>query len=101
MNNKFPKESSVLQTIKINELLGGAESYYTLNDIMNILPESITINEHRGDMFISNYEISYFSVDPKFKINLICSFNIPLNGNIYDAFIDAIIYMQNNSILDV
>lgn len=88
--NKFPNCSSVEQTVKLNELLGGNESYYTLSDVFKFTPSSIEIDGHRGDRFISDFEISYSNVDSNFKLSLIKVYQIPLDGDIYDAFISCL-----------
>ena len=48
MNTKFPSFSSVEQTQKINELLGACESYYTVSDVFQYLPNEIEYCGKRG-----------------------------------------------------
>lgn len=96
--SKAPACSNKEQTIKINEILGADESYYTLTDVFNLLPESIEISGMRGDLFISHTEISYSSLQGDWKLKLVLSFPTPINGNVFDSFIKALEHFKTHPI---
>lgn len=81
MNNTFPSEIGHYYrpdlAIKIAKELGhinvtdpdferGCLSY-NVTDIFNILPSSITYNEHRGNLAVTSVDISYFSINSAWK----------------------------------
>lgn len=108
MNNKFPKHASREQSIKILNLIRGYEANipdtfkvipFEIGDIFSYLPHDITFNGHRGDLAITSVDISYFSVGSSWEHILIHFESIPIGGNIYDAFIKMLEWLDENNLL--
>ena len=94
--NVFPLYSSTEQTIHINELLGAQEPYYTLNDVMRLLPQDITYNDKRGYLSVSAITLSYTSLNAEYKVNVVRSENLMSNKDIYDGFIAMLNFLESN-----
>ena len=92
--NVFPEHSSTEQTVHINELLGAQEPYYTLNDVMRILPQDITYNGTRGYLSLSAIALSYTSINSEYKVNVVWSENLMPNKDVYDAFIKILTFLE-------
>jgi len=90
-NSSFPKYSSREQTIRINELLGANESYYTVYDVVR-LPQDIEYRGTRGYVSFSHLGIDYTSVDNNWVIK-ICYSTTGVGKNIYDFFIDVLKFL--------
>ena len=106
MNKNFPSWSMMHQASKIYwELNPNAKDIddmphaYTLSDIFNLLPNSITYNGHRGDLSVSTVDIAYFSIDGDWKHVLVHHEPIPIDGDIYDAFYNMIVWLKNNNLM--
>ena len=93
---------------KIHELLFGKdesmfyERYgpsFNLRDIFKYLPEQITYNGHRGDLAVTPMDISYFSIGGGWEHILVHFENIPVGGNIYDAFYKMLVWLKENNLL--
>lgn len=94
--NVFPEHSSTGQTVHINELLGAQEPYYTLNDVMRILPQDITYNGTRGYLSVSAITLSYTSLNTDYKVNVVRSENLMPNKDVYDGFIAMLNFLESN-----
>ena len=94
--NVFPLYSSIEQTIHINELLGAQEPYYTLNDVMRLLPQDITYNGTRGYLYVSAITLSYTSLNAEYKVNVVRSESLMSNKDIYDGFIGMLNFLESN-----
>ena len=94
--NIFPKYSSKEQTAHINELLGAQEPYYTLNDVMRLLPHDITYNGTRGYLSVGAISLSYTSLNHEDKVNVVWSEILIPNKDIYDGFIEILIFLERN-----
>lgn len=94
--NVFPVFSSTEQTAHINELLGAQEPYYTLNDVMRLLPQDITYNGTRGYLSLSAITLSYTSLNSEYKVNVVWSENLMPNKDVYDAFIAMLNFLEQN-----
>lgn len=97
MNKQFPSFSSVEQTQKINELLGACESYYTVSDLFQYLPNEIEYRGQTGYLTIDNYDLSWVSYDGGTNsLNIAHTIPMPigLDTNIFDVFIQAIEFVQ-------
>ena len=92
--NVFPLHSSTEQTAHINELLGAQESYYTLNDVMRLLPQDITYNGTRGYLSLSAIALSYTSLNSEYKVNVAWSESLMPNKDVYDVFIAMLIFLE-------
>lgn len=92
--NVFPICSSIEQTAHINELLGAQETYYTLNDVMRLLPQDITYNGTRGYLSLSAIALSYTSINSEYKVNVVWSENLMPNKDVYDAFIKILTFLE-------
>ena len=92
--NVFPVCSSIEQTIHINELLGAQEPYYTLNDVMRLLPHDITYNGTRGYLSVGAISLSYTSLSSDYKVNVLWSENLMPNKDVYDAFIKILTFLE-------
>ena len=110
MKEKFPENCSLEQGNKIVSILNisysGDEDFerhelpkFNVTDIFRYLPNSITFNDHRGDLCVSSVDIAYFSIGGDWKHILIHHEPIPLSGDIYDAFINMIIWLKENKII--
>lgn len=106
MNKKFPSWSSMNQAAKIYKILNPEANdiddmpkAYTVSDIFNLLPESITYKNIRGDLSVTPFDITYFSLDSDWKMNLVYSQQIPINGDIYDAFYNIIVWLKENNLM--
>lgn len=94
--NVFPVCSSVEQTVHINELLGAQEPYYTLNDVMRLLPHDITYNGTRGYLSVGAISLSYTSLSSDYKVNVLWSENLMPNKDVYDGFIGMLNFIERN-----
>ena len=94
--NVFPLYSSIEQTVHINELLGAQEPYYTLNDVMRLLPQDITYNGTRGYLYVSAITLSYTSLNAEYKVNVVRSESLMSNKDIYDGFIGMLNFLESN-----
>lgn len=97
-SDKFPREASEKQVIEINKIVSSNKLCYDLKEVIDMLPRELYINGVRGDMFISNTEISYSSIDSNCRHNLLKSFEIPMNGDFYDAAIELLKYFYDVAI---
>ena len=104
MKNKFPL-STISKNVYdnradiINELLNVENNVYQVGDIFTYLPHSITYNGHLGDIYVSAVDIAYFSIDGDWKHVLVHHEPIPLNGDVYDAFIAMIKWLKENDLM--
>jgi hypothetical protein len=94
MNTKFPSFSSVEQTQKINELLGACESYYTVSDIFQYLPNEIEHHGKRGYLTLSHISISYIYLDQNFVTHVVAQDNMMPNKDVYDSFIGMLEFLE-------
>ena len=94
--NIFPKYSSTEQTAHINELLCKQEPYYTLNDVMSLLPQDITYNGTRGYLSVSEISLSYTSLNHEDKVNVVWSEILIPNKDVYDGFIEILKFLERN-----
>ena len=109
MNNKFPRFASKEQTIKILSIINNEDlsklsdrisiNNITIGDIFNYLPHSITYNGHRGDLSISVVDIAYFSVGGGWEHVLVHFEDIPIGGDVFDAFIKMLEWLKENNLL--
>ena len=106
MNKNFPSLSTMSQAVKIYKALNPAAKNidymphgYTMSDIFRYLPHEITYNNHRGDLCISTVDITYFSIGEGWKHVLVHHEPIPLDGDIYDAFINMIDWLKKNNLM--
>lgn len=99
MNTKFPSFSSVEQTQKINELLGVCESYYTVSDVFQYLPNEIEHNGKRGYLTVDTYSLSWTAYHAQ-QLIIAKTFSMPIgiNTNIFDVFILALEFVINNNL---
>ena len=106
MINKFPGFCSKEQSDKIYELLNNKPrvdtlgGVYSVGDIFKYLPHEITYNEHRGDLAVTICDISYFAVNSDWKHVLVHFEPIPINGDIFDAFILMLGWLKRNNLLN-
>jgi hypothetical protein len=83
------------QVLIINELLEEERDNYYLDDIYNVLPNKITWNGRTGYLKISKYDIVYSSLETELKGQVVVSFSYMIgNLNVFDAFIDAIKFLN-------
>ena len=112
MKEKFPEKIDAYHRVelacKIETELGVPEwdpdferhvPEYNVTDIFNILPHSIEYDGHRGDLCISTMDIAYFSIDGDWKHILVHHEPIPLDGDIYDAFYNMIVWLKKNKLM--
>lgn len=102
MKEKFPKTCSWEQATKIKELLGYDlcnNIVYGIDYIFSILPEEIKYDGHRGDLAITPQDIAYFSIGEGWKHILIHHEDIPIGGDIYDAFISMLSWLKENNLI--
>jgi hypothetical protein len=95
--NKFPEISNYRQTIEINELLGASESYYNLSDVFRILPSELQIGENIAICNYSHLDITYTFTRPPVVECFVRFDMLTDNLDIYDAFIEAIKWLQKNN----
>lgn len=113
MKEKFPEKIGMYHKAElacnIEQMLGTVPSWdqdferhvpeYNVTDIFNILPHSITYNGHRGDLCVSVVDIAYFSIDGDWRHVLVHHEPIPIDGDIYDAFYNMIVWLKNNNLM--
>ena len=105
MKNKFPRYCSLEQAKKIDAVFynnnedGSLVSSYNVGDIFNCLPHSITYDGHRGDLCVTPVDIAYFSVNGDWKHILVHHEPIPLDGDIYDAFLNMAEWLKENNLI--
>lgn len=102
MKEKFPYSSSIKQGQKITEILNldlSIDHSFDISDIFKYLPHSITFNGHRGDLCVSTVDIAYFSIDSDWEHILVHHEPIPIGGDVYDAFIAMIKWLQENNLM--
>lgn len=107
MKDKFPGFCSIKQANKIYELLTdkqreigiGLPVAYNISDIFKYLPHQIIYNDHRGDLSISVCDIAYFSVGGGWEHVLVHFEDIPIGGDIFDAFIKMLEWLKENNLL--
>ena len=113
MKEKFPEKidsmnnpSLVMKLAKVLGHINSADpdfergmSSYKIGDIFKYLPHSITYNEHRGDLSVSPVDIAYFSVGGDWKHILVHHEPIPLDGDIYNAFYNMVIWLKENNLM--
>ena len=101
MKEKFPKFSNPEQSSIIYNALNlkGSNSSFTVGDIFNILPASITFDGHRGDLSVTSVDIAYFSIDGDWKHVLVHHEPIPIGGDIYDAFFNMVVWLKENNLM--
>ena len=92
--NIFPLRSSTEQTVHINEILDAKEPYYTLYDVMRLLPQDITYNGKRGYLSVSSKDLSYTSLDSEFRVNVVWTANLIPNKDVYDGFISMLKFLK-------
>ena len=106
MKEKFPINCSLEQANKISKILyespskgGKWRNSFNIADIFNILPKEITYNGHRGDLSISICDITYFSVGGAWEHVLVHFEDIPIDGDVFDAFIKMLKWLKENNLL--
>lgn len=72
---------------------------YRFSSIFKYLPHSIVYNGHRGDLCVTPVDIAYFSVSGEWKHVLVHYEPIPLDGDIYDAFYNMIVWLKENNLM--
>jgi hypothetical protein len=99
MNTKFPSFSSVEQTQKINELLGACESYYTVSDVFQYLPNEIEHHGKRGYLTVDTYSLSWTAYHAQ-QLIIAKTFSMPIgiDTNIFDVFILALEFVITNNL---
>lgn len=106
--NKFPRFASREQSIKIWNLIRGYDVNVsdsdevirvTVSDIFTYLPKDITYNEHRGDLAVTPVDIAYFSVGGSWEHILVHFEDIPIGGDVYDAFIKMLSWLKDNNLI--
>lgn len=113
MKDKFPEKIDATNNpslvIKIAKELGHINAAdpdfergmpsYKVSDIFKYLPHSIVYNGHRGDLAITTVDVSYFSVGSSWEHILVHYESIPLDGDVYDAFYNMILWLKKNNLL--
>lgn len=106
MKNKFPGYSTMKQAYQIYRILNPAANdtdiipqAYNISDIFNLLPNSIEFDGHRGDLCVSTVDIAYFSINGDWKHILVHHEPIPLDGDIYDAFYNMVVWLKENNLI--
>jgi len=93
------ERSSAAQTKVLNNLLKLNNTYYTVDQIFNILPQEIEYNGHKGYLRISPIDIIYSSVETEMQGTVVAIFQYLLHDQtIYDGFIEAIKWMKDHNI---
>lgn len=99
MNRKIISCASKAQTERINEILSLSRENYYLIDIFNILPAKIETTRGVGYLKVSNIDIIYSSIESEMSGGVIAIFQyIVTNKNIFDGFIDALVWMKKHNI---
>lgn len=105
IKEKFPDTCSLEQAKKIKKILGNPFreddniTWFNLTFLFQILPHEITYDGHRGDLAVTPQDIAYFSIGEGWKHILVHHEDIPVGGNIYDAFIDMLKWLKENNLL--
>lgn len=106
MKEKFPRFSSPEQSTLIWNALnphvedaGMLGSSFTMDDIFKTLPNSIEFDGHRGDLCVSTVDIAYFSIDGDWKHVLVHFEAIPIDGDVFDAFFNMIMWLKENNLM--
>lgn len=94
MNSCVVKHSAAEQSDVLNRMLNKFYSVYTIYDILEILPNDISCNGHRGYLSIGPLGIEWTSVNSNWKLNVVKSFLYAPNKNIFDLFIEALTWLD-------
>ena len=94
MNSCIVKNTTVEQSDVLNKMLNKFYSVYTVYDILEILPNDILYNGHRGYLSIGPLGIEWTSLNSNWKLNVVKSFLYSPNKNIFDLFIEALTWLN-------
>ena len=113
MKEKFPEKIDAMNNpilvMKIAKALGHVNPAdpdfergmptYRFGDIFKYLPSSITYDGHRGDLSVTVVDIAYFSIGGDWKHILVHHELIPIDGDIYNAFYNMIVWLKENNLM--
>ena len=97
MNSCIVKHTTAEQSNVLNRMLNKFYSAYTVYDILEILPNDISYNGHRGYLSIGQLGIEWTSLNSNWKLNVVKSFLYLPNKNIFDLFIEALTWLDKEN----